>query len=33
MHMGVRCFKIEQQEDDKQVNIGPNNKLFKRLKA
>lgn len=24
MHMGVRCFKIEQQEDYKQVNIGPN---------
>lgn len=23
MHMGVQCFKIEQQ-DYKQVNIGPN---------
>ena len=25
MHMSVRCFKIEQQENYKHVNIGPNN--------
>ena len=24
MHMSVRCFKIEKQENYKQVNIGPN---------
>ena len=23
MHMGLRCFKVEQQDVDKQVKIGP----------
>ena len=32
MHMGVQCFKIEQQEDYKQVN-NYRPQLFKRLKA
>ena len=31
MHMGVQCFKIEQQEDNKASEYRP--QLFKRLKA